>query len=117
MHTIYPFALTIIALIIFLIYKKNQRGRLYFLEENINRLKLEKKELEKELTDKDSIIEHLEKDLIETRKSQLELSGKNGYLTDENEALRKLLSEFKIKKEEKSEDVIVEYIFKQDDQK
>ncbi|TVP53424.1 MAG: hypothetical protein EA341_01005 [Mongoliibacter sp.] len=104
-------------MIIFLIIRKNQQAKSYFHEENINRLKLEKKEMEKELTDKDSTIEHLEKDLIETRKSQLELSEKNGSLTDENEALRKLLSELKIKKEEKSEDVIVEYIFKQDDQK
>ncbi|PRY90722.1 hypothetical protein [Mongoliibacter ruber] len=112
MYTIFPFVLTIVIFIIFLVYYRNQKGKLFFLEENVKRLKMEKKVKEMEISDSLSMIDKLEEDLFESRKIQLDLMGKNNFLADENEALRKVVSELKKIKEEKSDDVIVEYIFK-----
>lgn len=112
MYSILFFILLIILLVIFLVLKKNFRQKEIFLQNSIDQLSLEKTLLEKELKIKDESAYHLEKELLESRKVNLELTEQAGRTEAENKALRNLVEALQKKQESKNEDIVVEYIFK-----
>lgn len=112
MYSILFFILLIILLVIFLVLKKNFRQKEIFLQNSIDQLSLEKTLLEKELIIKDESAYHLEKELLESRKVNLELTEQAGRTEAENKALRNLVEALQKKQESKNEDIVVEYIFK-----
>ncbi|HSF52550.1 MAG TPA: hypothetical protein VLA71_02305 [Algoriphagus sp.] len=68
--------------------------------------------LEKGLKDRDESVLQLEKELMEIRKTNLELMDQKGRVEEENQALRNLVEGLQKKQESKNEDIIVEYLFK-----
>lgn len=112
MYSILFLTLSIILLVIFLVLKKNFRRKEIFLQNSIDQLSLEKTMLEKGLKDRDESVLQLEKELMEIRKTNLELMDQKGRVEEENQALRNLVEGLQKKQESKNEDIIVEYLFK-----
>lgn len=112
MYLILLLILSIILFTVFWVFKKNYQRKEIFLLNSIDQLRLEKKMLEKDLKEKEESVFHLEKELLETRKINLELSEHLGRLEEENQALRNLVEGLQKKQESKNEDIVVEYIFK-----
>lgn len=112
MYLILLLILSIILFTFFWVFKKNYQRKEIFLLNSIDQLRLEKKMLEKDLKEKEESVFHLEKELLETRKINLELSEHLGRLEEENQALRNLVEGLQKKQESKNEDIVVEYIFK-----
>lgn len=112
MYPILLLTLSIILLISFLIFRNNFRRKEFFLLNSIDQLSLEKKLLEKEIHEKEQSVDHLEKELLDSRKTKLELSEKLERLEEENSALRNLMEGLQKKQESKNEDIVVEYLLK-----
>ena len=113
MESILFLILLIIPFVIFLIIKKYYQRKEIFLQNSFEQLSLEKTVLEKELVQRDETVYHIEKELLEIRKANLDLDEQIGRMEDENKALRNLLEALQKKQESKNDDIVVEYIFKQ----
>lgn len=112
MYVFLPFILSIFLLAGFIFLKKNYRGKEIFLQNSVEQLNLEKIALQRELASRDEIVYQLEKELLEIRRINLELSEKVDREDRENLALRNLLDELQKKQSSKNEDIVVEYVFK-----
>lgn len=113
MEPILFFILLIIPFVVIFIMKKYYQKREIFLQHSVDQLVLEKTVLEKELVQKEDMVYQLEKELLEIRKTNLDLGEQLGRTEDENKALRNLVEALQKKQESKNEDIVVEYLFKQ----
>lgn len=110
MYTILFFILLLLPFVLFFTLKSIFKREQIFLKKSIEQLDFEKELLKKEVKKNLDKNASLEKEILKSNKSVVEMQENVERVNSENEALRKLLSELQKNNKSKNDDITIEYL-------